>query len=450
VAGKNAMYEAIETLSGLAMRGPEYTAYVRVGELDGKIYVDLGRPQWECVEISADGWQILDEPPIKFRRPKNMQMLPLPVRGGNWDKFLSLLNLKDKRSKILIIAWLMQAYWPAGPYSHLDITGVQGSGKTFLQEMLKMLVDPSISNLRRPPRDERDLMISATNERIPSFDNLSGMPAHLADAFCCLSTGGALGARELYTDNEEAIISCMKPCVMNGIGTLTSRGDLLDRMITIELTRIDRREKKRLSKRKIMKAFEAIRPEILGLILDATSVGLRNLEETEEISSEWELPRLSDFCIWVAACEPALPWDKGEFLALYTKEEDNSLLQSIEDDPIAEAVYLIARDGGFYGNTTSLLQKMHDKMDNLGYVTSTAGWPKTPQGLGVKLQRVATALRLRGVLIQKERRGDSRVIRILYVKEEDRSQPFNVPDVDEQDEQREQHFKTPEIEKVLE
>jgi len=199
-----------------------------------------------------------------------------------------------------------------------------------------------------------------------------------------------------------------------------------------------------------MKAFEAIRPEILGLILDATSVGLRNLEETEEISSEWELPRLSDFCIWVAACEPALPWDKGEFLALYTKEEDNSLLQSIEDDPIAEAVYLIARDGGFYGNTTSLLQKMHDKMDNLGYVTSTAGWPKTPQGLGVKLQRVATALRLRGVLIQKERRGDSRVIRILYVKEEDRSQPFNVPDVDEQDEQREQHFKTPEIEKVLE
>jgi len=192
VAGKNAMYEAIETLSGLAMRGPEYTAYVRVGELDGKIYVDLGRPQWECVEISADGWQILDEPPIKFRRPKNMQMLPLPVRGGNWDKFLSLLNLKDKRSKILIIAWLMQAYWPAGPYSHLDITGVQGSGKTFLQEMLKMLVDPSISNLRRPPRDERDLMISATNERIPSFDNLSGMPAHLADAFCCLSTGGHL------------------------------------------------------------------------------------------------------------------------------------------------------------------------------------------------------------------------------------------------------------------
>jgi hypothetical protein len=61
--------------------GPTLPVFVRVGELDGKIYLELGDPTWRAVEVEAQGWRVVACPPVKFVRRLGMLPLPIPEPG---------------------------------------------------------------------------------------------------------------------------------------------------------------------------------------------------------------------------------------------------------------------------------------------------------------------------------------------------------------------------------
>ena len=42
------------------------------------IYIDLCNEKWEAVEITSEGWRIVQNPPVRFRRSRGMQPLPIP------------------------------------------------------------------------------------------------------------------------------------------------------------------------------------------------------------------------------------------------------------------------------------------------------------------------------------------------------------------------------------
>jgi len=416
-----ALNDASTIIEGAALYGPEIEAYVRVAPHEDRIYVDIGDDSWRAIEITKDGWKIVNDVPVRFWRPKSMLPLPEPQNGGNWDDLRKLINAKSRRNWILVVSWAIQAYWPTGPYAHHNFAGEQGTGKTLAQIIFKLLLDPSVTPLRRPPKDERDLMIAARNERIPSFDNLSGMPEQLSDAFCGLSTGVALASRALYTDSEESFLSARRPCMMNGIDTLSNRGDLLDRTIINELPRIS--PEARIREKRIMADFERIRPQLLGLFLDATSTGLSRLEEIDDTG----LPRMADFCAWVMACEPALPWDKGEFMEEYQAAIDSAQATLVEGDQVARAVYDLAlglclakkndqtEEALFSGTSSDLL----DALNLLKYIDPNRppkGWPRLPNHLSSRLRRLAPALRALGVQIDFSRANKARTIEISMSK----------------------------------
>jgi hypothetical protein len=62
---------------------PERAIHMRVGGANGSIFLDLGDESWRAVEITANGWGIVNSPPVRFRRPSGMLPLPIPVRGGS-------------------------------------------------------------------------------------------------------------------------------------------------------------------------------------------------------------------------------------------------------------------------------------------------------------------------------------------------------------------------------
>jgi hypothetical protein len=62
---------------------PERTVHIRVGGLDGRLYLDLGDATWRAVEIDTTGWRVIENPPVRFRRAAGMQPLPVPVAGGS-------------------------------------------------------------------------------------------------------------------------------------------------------------------------------------------------------------------------------------------------------------------------------------------------------------------------------------------------------------------------------
>jgi hypothetical protein len=112
-----AMQDALLALEGRAQHeGRSAPVFTRVAAADGRIYVDLCKAEWNAVEITAEGWRVVAEPPVRFRRTRGMLPLPHPRAGGTLDNLRPLLNLEDEDDFILCMAWLVGAMHPRGPY----------------------------------------------------------------------------------------------------------------------------------------------------------------------------------------------------------------------------------------------------------------------------------------------------------------------------------------------
>src|SRR5262249_52909435 len=149
-------------------------------------------------------------------------------------------------------------------------------------------------------REERELMIAANNSYLLGFDNLSGLAVWLSDTLCRLASGGSFAVRQLYTDDGEMPVQAARPILLNGIGRGVSPPDLGDRAIFLTLAPIG--EAQRRPETELWREFEIARPRILGALLDAVVHGLQTMGRVHLD----RLPRMADFALWAAACEPAL------------------------------------------------------------------------------------------------------------------------------------------------
>ena len=170
-----ALQEAIGIFESRAnFEGPEYPVFTRLAERDGRTYLDLGNDAWEVVEIDPNGWRVRSDVPVKFRRARGMSSLPDPVRGGgSVNELRRFVNVASEQDWILLVAWLVAAFRPHGPYPILVLHGEQGSAKSTTSRVLRGLLDPNTAPMRGEPRNLRDVMIAASNGWIISFDNLS-------------------------------------------------------------------------------------------------------------------------------------------------------------------------------------------------------------------------------------------------------------------------------------
>ena len=248
-AKSTAVAEAQATLEAQALfEGAQQEVHARVaGDGVDVIFVDLCDDRWRVVEISASTgtFRVLDDSPVRFVRARGMLALPVPEHGGNLLALRQLLNLADDGDWALVLAWLVAALRPSGPFPILLVHGEQGTAKSMLVRILRRLVDPNRADLRAEPRDTRDLAIAASNGWIIALDNLSHIEPWLSDALCRLSTGGGFATRQLYTNNEEVIFDSKRPVVLTGIEEIATRGDLIDRCISLELEPIPEARRKR-------------------------------------------------------------------------------------------------------------------------------------------------------------------------------------------------------------
>jgi hypothetical protein len=391
--------------------GPQRAVHVRIAEHGGHIYLDLADEHWRAVEIGLDGWRVTGDPPVRFRRPAGMLPLPEPQQGGSSESLNSFLNLASRDDFVLIVAWLLAALRPGGPYPLLAISGEQGSAKTVLCKLLKALVDPNAAPVRSLSREERELMIAANNGYLLAFDNLSGLPIWLSDALCRLASGGSFAVRQLYTDDEEVLFEAARPILLNGIEDVISRPDLGDRAIFLTLVPID--EVQRRPENELWREFEIARPRILGALLDAVVHGLRTLGRVHLD----RLPRMADFALWAAACEPAL-WPAGTFARAYTSNRRAAIESIIEADPIAACVRtMMANRTIWIGSASDLLRLCAETARD--EFPSGAPGAKSPRALAGRLRRAQTFLRVLGIDISFVREGHvgSRIIKIRTTME---------------------------------
>jgi hypothetical protein len=308
-----------------------------------------------------------------------------PVGGGSVETLRSFLTVQSDADFVLLVAWALAVLRNRGPYPVVVLSGEQGSAKSTFSAILRALLDPNTAPLRALPREDRDLFIAASNGHVLAFDNVSGLPAWISDTLCRLATGGGFAVRQLYSDQDEVLFDAARPVILNGIEDIVTRPDLADRALFLTLEPIP--EESRRPEQALWAAFEAERPLIFAVLLDAVAKGLAMLPQTKLD----KLPRMADFALWATACETAL-WPQGTFWSAYCGNRDEAVEGVIDADPIAAAVRAVMTTRTEWTGTAS---------DLLGALAEISGervaksktWPDSPRALAGRLWRAATFLR---------------------------------------------------------
>jgi len=390
IPNKDLLSQSINAIVSIARYEAQLTdVHTRIAEHEGCIYLDLANDKWECVKISSDGWTVIADPPVFFRRTNGLLPLPVPERGGSITELKTLVNLASNEDYYLTVGWLLGTLHPRGPYPGLSFNGGQGTGKSFNTVTIKSITDPNVAPTKSSPKDERDMAIAAQNSHVIGLDNLSSMPIWLSDLLCKLSTGSGFSTRKLHTDDEETIFYACRPFVLNGIEDgLISRPDLLERCILVNLDKIA--PAKRRTEHELKQAFKDAHPRILGSLLDATVVALKEIDNT----SLGELPRMADFCEWVTAAESALGWEHGTFMNAFVQNQNNASSIAIEASPVARAIKRYMIDCSKWEGKASDLYKTLEKYEDL---IQEKNWPGNARALSGQLKRVAPSLYAQGI-----------------------------------------------------
>ncbi len=392
-----AINAVVALLEGLALYdGQEYDLFVRKAEHDGKIYIDIGDETWRVIEISKEGWQIIEDSPVRFYRPKSLLPLPIPEAGGDIGDFRQIVNIaeEDGDSWILFTAWLSQAFWCRGPYTHLHVRGPQGSAKSGLAENTKAIIDPSRAPKRHLPRSARELMMGCQNEAVPSFDNVSTISEEIADTLCIISTGGSSAARALYTDDVESIIYAKCPVIMNGIADPSQRGDLIDRLIILDLNQI--LEPDRVPEKVMRERMAEYGPKLLGVLLDATVTGLLNIDGVTISNS----PRMADFVQWAVACSPSLGWDPERFIEAYNESRQEAQQEMAETNRLMRAIVRLAGVVDVWDGTATQLLDVLNCQEFIRPGAEPDDWPRSAKTVGTDIRRLVQPALSQGIAIR--------------------------------------------------
>jgi hypothetical protein len=117
------------------------------GEKDKEIFYDLADPNWQCIKITRQGWNIIQDSPVLFIRFNQRPQLESDRKylQDIFDKFLDLMYISDRGHRLLTKVWIVSLLIPGFPHP-INITfGEKGGSKSTFCRFVKRLVDPDNS-----------------------------------------------------------------------------------------------------------------------------------------------------------------------------------------------------------------------------------------------------------------------------------------------------------------
>lgn len=394
----------VNAAQGMARyEGEERHVYTRLASHGGKFYLDLCDKARRVIEMSSDGWQNIsaDAAPVAFRRSKGMLALPEPLPGGDVKLLRRFVNLANDDDFILLLGWLVAALrGDAMKFPVLSLTGEQGSAKSTVSLMLRMLIDPNVAPLRNSVRNQWDATLAANNAWCVILNNLSDLPQWLSDTLCCIADGIGFAARTHHTMTEETLFQAARPIILNGITDIATRADLLDRAVCLHLPAIPK--ERRVDDAELFGEFEKARPMILGGLLTGVCSAIRNLPHVELK----KLPRMADFAKWATAAESGLGLDAGAFMAAYDRNRNAASESALEASPVATGLLAYVREQGEV--TLSYKTLLSTLAAQFGEGKAPPDFPKSTHMLAAELRRCMPHLRAAGLVVSDAGREGGR------------------------------------------
>lgn len=412
-AAAGSLADALLVIEGRCQAADEFAVYVRVAPWRDGVVVDLGTPDGRAIVVDRAGWRIVARSPVTFRRSDLTMALPDPVRSGR-DLMAEPVGNVSAGSWPLVVGWLLAALLPAVPHPIAFMRGEQGTGKTVTATRLVDLIDPQAAPVRGVPRDLEQWVVGAAGSWLVAVDNLTTIPPWLSDALCRAVTGEGLVRRRLYTDGELAVTRLRRCIILTAIDAGALRGDLADRVLTVDLERID--PTRRRGEVDLAAEWEQDRPELLAALLDLLVEVLAVLPSIDLA----ELPRMADFAKVLAALDKVRPCDgsDGQTLDSYLDTMKNVEADVVADDPVAAAIVtLIERVNPWTGTAGELLARL------TAPDPKPRNWPSSARALGGHLRRIAPALRSTGIDVDHHQHRSRREVTLTRRTEKARDQP---------------------------
>jgi hypothetical protein len=236
---------------------------VRIAKCHKRVYIDLADVPRRIIEISQNGYSVVETAPVKFVRTPGMQPLPMPEPGGTIEEFRSFLETTDE-SFVGLLCWSLDALRGDGVHPILTVSGPGAAMSPFA--VVRSLIDPTanapFSGVPGTKRQIRD----AGFAYLFAFDQMREINGDISVAMRRLAEGHPMVAE-----------------IANGYSAKTAA-----------------------EYREELAKWDLHRPKVLGLLYDAIAHGLRTTYR-EELGS---LPPHAQYTRWFDACKDVL-WPDG-------------------------------------------------------------------------------------------------------------------------------------------
>ncbi len=388
--------------------GTTFPLHNRVAWQDGRLLYDLTDPQWRVVSIGADGWQVVDDPPILFQRHQHQQPQVTPERNGDAARLLDFVNVPDE-GRLLLLVYTLSCLVPDIPHPIPVFAGPQGSAKTTAARVLRRIIDPSTLATLTFPRSQQDLVQQLHHHWFAVFDNVSSLPIWLSDALCRASTGEGYSKRQLWTDDQDVIFAYRRCVGLTAIHSPVTQADLFDRCIILNLERVPDNHRQR--ERDFWTNFDAALPAILGGVFDAMSEAVRVYPSLTFDG----FPRMADFAAWGAAIAIGLGYTQETWMQTYDRDIAERDHAAVEASPFASAVAMMMDEHSEWeGTATDLLQAAEAVAEREHLGTDSKAWPGSASWASKRLDEAAVNLVELGILVESDRDKSRRTIRLTH------------------------------------
>lgn len=362
----------------------------RVAKKNDSFWYDLTNNKWQAVEINADGWNIIDNPPILFNRYRHQSEQLTPMKNGDINKIFDYLNIKNYHT--VFLCWLVSCFVPDIPHAMLIVYGEKGSAKSTACSLSKQLIDPSVLDTLTIPKDMRSFIVNLQQHWFLPFDNVSYINEEVSDTLCRAITGGGIQQRKLNTNAEDCIFTFKRCLAINGINNVATRSDLLDRSILIELSRIEDKDRRELSE--VQDSFKVDLPCILGGIFDVLSKAMAIYPDVKLD----RLTRLADFTRWGYAIGEALGGKGQTFIDEYNSNIKTQNDEALNNDAVATLMIAFMKDKEEWeGKSTDFYNKMIALAPDCGIASNSKQLPKAANSLTRKLNQLQSNLKYKGI-----------------------------------------------------
>ncbi len=365
---------------------------------------NLCTDDWQAVRINRDGWEIIDNPPVRFRRYDHMrpQVDPIHPNGKHWalEELLNLTNI-GKTGRDVLGVQLHVLMVPGIEQMGGGTLGLEGTGKTTTQRLAVAIADPRVDVESRIPRNKNDLSLHLSTHSLASFDNLTNFSEEQSDDLSRAVTGATDTMRELYTNNRTNRRRYTTPSFFNGISLTGAKPDFFDRNIIYRTQ--ENFDGPRLSEKKLVARIQELLPYALGEIFETLSRAMSYRAEFSE-ENRWT-PRMVDWYLWALAVAKAMGRPDGWFESIFRPMVERRDYESIADLPLTRALEYVAGQNGYVGTANELFTHLNDPERQIPFNcqidTRDRKWPTSAGSLGMRIKPLIKSLRSHGVYIYK-------------------------------------------------